>query len=145
MTSQQTNQAGTTPGTADEHDLDAVRRVIADLEAVQNDVEGFTRLLTGDAVIVNIAGRRVVGRDQIGSAMAQALATPLAQVLTRHEIEDVRFVRPDVAVVGCLKHVSDERDDPATALPQTGRLTVVLVKEQGRWLASSLQTTPIAA
>lgn len=112
---------------------------------MQNDVEGFAGLLTSDATIVNIAGRRVVGRDQIRAAMGQALATPLAQVITRHEIEDVRFVRPDVAVVACLKHVSDQRDERATALPQTGRLTVILVKEQGRWLVTSLQTTPLAA
>jgi uncharacterized protein (TIGR02246 family) len=69
----------------------------------------------------------------------------MAQVLTRNEIEDVRFLRPDVAVVACIKHVSDERDDPAFAVPQKGRLTLLLVKEQGRWLISLLQTTPIAA
>lgn len=136
---------GDDAGDGDERDVQAIRQVIAELEAVQSDADGFTALLTPDAALVNMAGRRVRGRDRIHTAMTQALATPMAQVLTRPEVEDIRFLRPDVAVAACIKHVSDERDDPAIEVPEKGRFTLVLVKEQGRWLVSSLQTTPIAA
>jgi hypothetical protein len=83
--------------------------------------------------------------------MKQALATPLAKVITTLEIEDIRFVRPDVAIVACVKHVSDERkavlrDDPGTALPSTsGWLTYVMAKDEREWRIVSAQTTPILA
>lgn len=126
----------------------AIRRTVAEAEKHQNDVEPFIALHTADAVIVNIAGRRVLGREAIRQAMTQALASPLAKVFTKSEIDDVRFVRPDVAIVSCTKHVSDERDpfssaDDRGSLPETGRLTYVMVKEQDTWRVASAQTTPI--
>lgn len=98
-------------------------------------------------MIVNIAGRRVQGRDNIHAAMTGALGSPLARVLTMLEVEDVRFLRPDVATVGCIKHVSDGREPFPTGvdmpLPESGRVTFVLIKEAGAWLVASVQTTPI--
>lgn len=126
----------------------AIRGVVADAERLQNDLEGFTSLLTQDVVIVNIAGRRVRGWDTVHRAYEQALQTPLADVRTAQEVEDVRFLRPDVALVSCVKRVFDEREaspkEPDGPLPQRASLTLVLVKEQGRWLIASAQTTPIA-
>jgi uncharacterized protein (TIGR02246 family) len=131
----------------DTRDDQAVRGVVADTERLQSDTEGFTRLLTKDVVIVNIAGRRVQGRVNIYEAMRRALGSPLARVLTRIEVEDVRFLRPDIATVGCIKHVSDGRDSSPTStkvsLPERGRVTFVLVKGAGAWLVASIQTTPI--
>lgn len=82
-------------------------------------------------------------------AVPRALETPLANVITTAEIEDIRFVRPDVAIVASIKHVSDEReaslrDGPgATLPPSSGWLTYVVVKEQDAWRIVSAQTTPI--
>jgi uncharacterized protein (TIGR02246 family) len=105
-------------------------------------------LLTQDVVIVNIAGRRVRGWDNLYKAYKKALETPLVDVRTTHEVEDVRFLRPDVALVSCVKQVFDEREasskEPNGSLPQQASLTFVLVKEQGRWLIASAQTTPMA-
>jgi uncharacterized protein (TIGR02246 family) len=124
-------------------DLRAIHQVIEDAQTFQNDLEGFTQLLTHDAVIVNVAGRRVRGRDQIYTAMKQALETPLANVLTTTEVEDIRFLRPDAALASCTKYISDQRDERTAAVPEKGSLTFVLVKEQDRWLITSAQTTPI--
>jgi uncharacterized protein (TIGR02246 family) len=130
-----------------QRDVLAIRGVVADTERLQNDVDGFTGLLTEDVVIVNFGGRRVRGRDRLREAMQEALATPLADVLTRNELEDIHFLRPDVALVACVKHVFDERDqaakDARRPLQPSGRLTFVLTKEQGRWLVAAAQTTPI--
>jgi uncharacterized protein (TIGR02246 family) len=129
-------------------DSAAIRRLVSDAETLQSDLEGYTRLLTDDVVIVNIAGRRVHGRDAIYQAMKAALATPLANVLTTHAIDSMVFLRPDVALVSCNKHVLDRRepspggDDPA--FPLNAKLTFVVVKEQGNWLIASAQTTPEA-
>ena len=126
----------------------AIQRLVADAERLQSDVDGFTGLLTDDAVIVNFGGRRVRGRDVIRRAMSAALETPLADVITTQEVEDIRFLRPDVALVECVKLIHDRRDpaDPATtALADRGMLTFVVVEQQGEWRIASAQTTPVAA
>lgn len=127
--------------------VDAVLRVVADAERLQNDVEGFTALLTEDAVIVNFGGRRVRGRRAIHEAMAHALASLLADVVTTQDVEDIRFVRPDVAVVECVKHVHDRRDPATTSAPlrDRGMLTFVPVEQHGAWRITSAQTTAVAA
>ena len=80
--------------------------------------------------------------------MRQALETPFAHVYTKNEVVDVRFLRPDIAVVSCVKHISDERAPSARdsdAPPwERGSATFVLVRERGSWLIALIQTTPIA-
>ena len=120
----------------------AIEQMIADAERYQNDLEPFLALHTADVVIVNIAGRRVFGKDALRAAMSAALDSPLAQVLTTIDVEDIRFVRPDVAIVSCIKHVSDQREDGGD-LPSTARLTYVLISDAGAWSIASAQTTPI--
>ena len=132
-----------TPGDATH---EAVVRLVADAERLQSDVDGFTGLLTDDAVIVNFGGRRVQGRDAVYRAMQQALASPLADVTTTQEVEDVRFLRADVAIVDCVKYIHDGRDPaaPGTApLRERGMLTFVLVEQRGEWRIAVAQTTPV--
>ncbi|WP_327129363.1 SgcJ/EcaC family oxidoreductase [Streptomyces sp. NBC_01727] len=132
-----------------ETETTAIRQIVADAQKHQNDPDQFIPLHTADASIVNFMGRRVLGRDALDQAMKRALETPLAKVINTVEIEDIRFIRPDVAIVAGIKHVSDEReislrDDPSTTLPSlSGWLTYVVVKEQDAWRIVSAQTTPI--
>ncbi|NEE00400.1 SgcJ/EcaC family oxidoreductase [Phytoactinopolyspora halotolerans] len=126
----------------------AIRTLIAEAEKYQNDTERFIALHSESAIIVNIAGRRVLGKDAIHHAMTEALASPLAQVLTHIEIEDIRLVTPDVAIVSATKHVSDERDAdtrarPGASVPSAGSLGYVVVNEADGWRIASAQTTPI--
>lgn len=129
--------------------LEAVRRVVTDAQRLQSDVDGFTGLLTEDVAIVNFGGRRVQGRAAVRAAMEQALASPLADVITTQEVHDVRFLRRDVAVVDCTKFVHDGRDraDTATEPPlrDRGMLTFVLVEQPDGWRIAVAQTTPVAA
>jgi uncharacterized protein (TIGR02246 family) len=52
-----------------DQEVEAIRAVIADTEALQSDADGFAGLLTEDVALVNFGGRRVLGRDN---------ATPIA-------------------------------------------------------------------
>ena len=131
------------PG-SEEQDIRSIRRTISDAEAFQNDLEKFTELLTDDVVIVNIAGRRVIGKDTLYNAMKAALETPLANVLTTTEVEDIRFLRRDVALASCSKHISDRRAERTTPLDEKGSLTFTLVRGQDKWLIASAQTTPVS-
>ncbi|MGJ6961706.1 SgcJ/EcaC family oxidoreductase [Streptosporangium sp. G11] len=127
----------------------AVRRVVEDAQRYQNDPGRFISLHAADTSVVNFVGRRVLGREVLQRAMEAALETPLANVITTVEVEDIRFVRPDVAIVAGIKHVSDEReapvgDAPGAALPSSsGRITYVVAKERDAWRIVSAQTTPI--
>ncbi|PSK97870.1 uncharacterized protein (TIGR02246 family) [Haloactinopolyspora alba] len=139
---------GANHATTRDDDRAAIRQVVAEAEKHQNDLEAFLALHTADAMIVNIAGRRVLGRDDIRVAMAAALDSPLASVFTTTEIVDIRFASADVAIVSAIKHVSDERGGSSKAgsgegLPATGSLTYVLAREHDAWRIASAQTTPI--
>jgi uncharacterized protein (TIGR02246 family) len=126
----------------DDRDKD-LRQLIERLQATQSDVEPFLALHTPDTIIVNFGGRRVLGSGDLRRAMEAALASPLAEVTTTAEIDDIRFVRPDVAIVSCTKHVSDQRDTTETFATK-GSLTYVAVEEEGKWRVALAQTTPVA-
>ena len=128
-----------------ETDITAIRDLIAAAERHQNDVEPFLALHTENAIIVNIAGIRLLGRDALREAMTRALSTRLANVLTTTEVLDIRFARPDVAIVSCVKHVRDENADASGSLPSAGSLTYVVVKQAEGWRIALAQTTPKAS
>jgi uncharacterized protein (TIGR02246 family) len=121
----------------------AIRRLVGELQATQSDVEPFLALHTPDAIVVNFGGRRVLGRDDLRQAMESALASPLAAVTTTAEIDDIRFVRPDVAIVNCSKHVTDVRGGSETFATK-GQLSYVLVEDGGEWRVALAHTTPVA-
>ncbi|GAA2208270.1 SgcJ/EcaC family oxidoreductase [Nonomuraea monospora] len=115
-------------------EIEAIEQVVRDAEELQSDVAGFTGLLTEEVALVNFTGIRLRGREQVEKVMAQALRTPLKDVLTTNELLGVTFLRPDVALAHLNKHVSDGR---------TGALTFVLVKDEGAWRIALAQTTPV--
>jgi uncharacterized protein (TIGR02246 family) len=126
-------------------DAAAIEQLVADAERFQSDVERFAELLTDDYAVVNLVGRRVKGKAETLEAMRQALDGPLSQVITRHELTDVTFIRPDVAVVSCVKRVFDERERSGGDPTATARLTFVTVKDGAAWRIASAQTTPVIA
>ncbi|MDX6276628.1 MAG: hypothetical protein QOJ72_756, partial [Nocardioidaceae bacterium] len=131
---------------ADESQADkaAVRAVVARASAAQSDPDEFLPLHTRDAIVVNLAGRRVFGRDALADAMTAALESPLSDVTTSEEVVDVRFPTPDVALVSCTKTVHDGRADADLAsLPSAGALTYTMVRIGDEWLISHAQTTPV--
>ncbi len=123
----------------------AIRAVVAAADAAQTDPDTLLALHSPDAAVVNIAGRRVLGREAFAAAMAGALSSPLRDVRTSVEVVDVRLPGPDVAVVSCLKTVHDERADAdRSALPEVGALTYVMVRSADGWRIALAQTTPVA-
>jgi len=125
-------------------DLTAIHNLVAAVDRHQSDVEEFIALHHRDVVLVNIAGRRVRGREALREAMTAGLNSPLAKVFTRLEVEDICFIRPDVALVSCAKHVSDERGQE-DSMPTRGSLTFTVVREPDGWKIAAAQTTPIPA
>ena len=132
--------------TVSEADELIIRDVVARAAAAQSDPDALSRLHTPDAVIVNLAGRRVLGRDDFFAATTAALSSPLRDVRTSVEVLDVRLAASNVAVVSCLKMVHDQRtEDDRSDLPAVGALTYVMIRSSVGWLITLAQTTPIAA
>jgi uncharacterized protein (TIGR02246 family) len=137
--------SSTTSRTITESDENAIRDLVALAQESQSDPEALMTLHTAETAIVNLAGRRVLGRETFAKAMAGALASPLSDVVTTAEIVDVRLATPDVAIVSATKTVHDRRSgvDASTALPSTGALTYVTVRSADGWRIALAQTTPI--
>lgn len=115
-----------------------VRALVAALDEAQFDADAFAALLRDDAVIVNIAGVRVEGREAIRSAVGAALGTALRDVRTRAEIVGVAFPADGVAVVSAIKHV----EHGGAALPARGTYSIVTIREPEGWRVALLHTTP---
>ncbi|WP_017595506.1 SgcJ/EcaC family oxidoreductase [Nocardiopsis potens] len=128
-------------------DLDEarIRELVARSQEAQTDPGALPALHTDGAVVVNIAGRRLFGREAFASAMAEALASPLKDVRTTLEVEDIRFATPDTAVVSLVKTVHDERPEArgASGFPAKGAMSYVLTRDGGDWRIALAQTTPI--
>ena len=90
--------SATTNTAITEADANAIRDLVAQAQESQSDPEALMALHTSDTAIVNLAGRRVLGRETYAKAMADALASPLSDVLTTGEIVDIRLATPDVAI-----------------------------------------------
>ncbi|MDQ1028109.1 uncharacterized protein (TIGR02246 family) [Streptomyces umbrinus] len=134
---------------AQDADERLIRELVARSQEAQTDPEVLPALHTSDLVLINLAGRRVFGREAFASAMATALASPLRDVRTTLEVDDIRFVRPDVAIVSLIKTVHDERPDTQgqgpSDFPARGAMTYVMTRdEDDDWRIALAQTTPIA-
>lgn len=70
---------------AQHHDRSLIQQLVADAERFQNDPDKFAQLLSEDAHLVNVAGYRVDGRNEIYNLMSAAVKTSLADRLcTEH-------------------------------------------------------------
>src|SRR3954451_9790024 len=121
-----------------------VRATVQALDAAQDDADAFCALLTEDASVINVAGRRVQGREALRRIMTEALDGDLAAVRTHLDVEAVTFLSAQTAIVTATKSIDDRRPDADDALPTVGTLTVTLVHTPEGWRAAALQTTPVA-
>jgi uncharacterized protein (TIGR02246 family) len=123
-------------------DLAAIHAVIADIERGfnTNDVDLSTRHFADDATAVAVTGARVAGRDEIVEAHRAGYAGPLADQHARYDVVDVRFVRPDVALVTKQASATDADGTPI----DVGHAMVALyvfVRDGARWLVAARQNT----
>ena len=123
-------------------DIEEIRQVIADVERGFNtkDAALMNKHLAPDAAVVSALGVRVVGFDKIMAVSEKGLAGPLADQYARYEVRDVRFIRPDVALVHKEAYAVTSDGEPID-LDHAMNALYVLVKEDGRWLVKARQNT----
>src|SRR5690242_730365 len=90
-----------------------------------------------DAVWINAFGVRVVGRPAIEKFLAGLYADPgfvQAQMVVLPHIEEIVFVRPDVAVARTFVRVEGQRLASGTVIPDRRvHNTMTLTREPGGW------------
>ncbi len=126
------------PGAAE--DVEAIRRVVADVEAAfnANDPEGGVAHFAADASAVDVRGRLVVGTDALLEAHRTGYAGPLRDQFARYDVDEIAFLRPDVALARVLATATDA-DGRARTVGHAMIATYVLVREDGRWWIAARQ------
>jgi uncharacterized protein (TIGR02246 family) len=138
------NGGAATPGERTE----SARAVCDDFVDAWNshDMAAFAALYAEDADFVNVLGVWLQGRAAIREHHAAIHASRMkTSRLTALETE-VRFLRPDVALVHVHWELTGQIGPDGAALPtRQGILSHVVAKTGGKWLITSSQNTDIAA
>ena len=119
----------------------ALRENVKQLEDGWNTKSGalFAKPFAEDADYVVINGMYFKGRAVIATAHQQIFDTIFKDTTLTLTVKQIRFLRPDVAVV----HVSGHRDGPKES--QDAMLTFVMTKEKQGWTIAAFQNTAVAA
>jgi len=125
--------------TADET---ALRESVKQLETGWNTKSGalFAKPFAEDADYVVINGMYIKGRAVIESAHQRIFDTIYKDTNITLTVKQIRFLRPDVAVV----HVEGRRTGPTKELGQDAMLTLMMTKEKQGWVIAAFQNTAIA-
>lgn len=128
-------------GGAPAADEAAIREPVKQLEAGWNTKSGadFARPFAEDADYVVINGMYLRGRAAIAEAHQRIFDTIYKETSISLSVRQLRFLRPDVAVV----HVDGTRRGPGPAASKAV-LTLVMVKEAGAWQIAAFQNTQVA-
>lgn len=98
-----------------------------------------------DAIFINTTGGWLKGRSNFAEMISRLHAPggPFHDHTRRHVVEELRFIRPDVALA-----VVKTFDVKRGGVPTTGEETrglIVLSKEGGRWKLNAIENTRIQA
>ena len=125
--------------TADEA---AMRESVKQMETGWNTKSGalFAKPFAEDADYVIINGVHIKGREAIQTGHQRIFDTIYKDTNISLTVKQIRFLRPDVAVV----HVTGHRDATANELKQDVILTLVMTKDQHGWSIAAFQNTAVA-
>lgn len=121
----------------------AIRQNVKQLETGWNTKSGavFAKPFAEDADYVVINGMYLKGRTAIEAAHQRIFDTIFKDTTVALKVKQIRFLRPDVAVV----HVEGHRDGPTRELVQDALVTMVMTKENGAWTVAAFQNTAVAS
>ena len=120
----------------------AMRESVKQLETGWNTKSGalFAKPFAEDADYVVINGMYIKGRAVIESQHQRIFDTIFKDTSLSLTVKQIRFLRPDVAVV----HVAGHRDGPTKELVQDAMLTLMMTKEKQGWVIAAFQNTAVA-
>ena len=136
---------GTCAPNARTEDEAGIRENVKQMEAGWNAKQGalFAKPFTEDADYVVINGMYFKGRAAIEKAHQQIFNTFYKNTTLSLAIRQVRFLRPDVALV----HVSGHMDAPENEkqFVADASMTMVMTREKEGWRIAAFQNTKVVA
>ena len=113
----------------------AIRKWISDYTVAWNkhDARSLALLFREDADFVGGSGGVFRGRSQIERLMAEEFSAPLKEWKLTNAIEDIRFLKPDIAIVNGTYEATGIGSNAQSA-PLKGLYTVIMGKERGQWV-----------
>ncbi|MGQ4355463.1 SgcJ/EcaC family oxidoreductase [Streptomyces drozdowiczii] len=123
-------------------DIEAIRQVVAAVEDSQQrkDPDAFLALFRPDAVWTTGHGKVLIGIDAISGFTRTVLPASGFDGKVTYEVAHVLFVRPDVAAVKVRQRYLAP-DGESEGAP----LYVMSLADDGRWLLTACQNTPVVA
>ena len=121
----------------------AIRDNVKQLETGWNTKNGaaFAKPFAEDADYVVINGMYIKGQATIAGQHQRIFDTIFKDTKLALTVKQVRFLRPDVAVV----HASGHRDGPTKELVQDAIMTFIMTKGQQGWTIAAFQNTAVAS
>ncbi len=122
-------------------DEKAIRAIIVELNEgwSTGNAEPWGRHFTPDADFVAVNGRYYKGREAIEKGHQALFTGRFKDTKQRYDVQRVRFLRDDVAVVHCKGSVvpkNEEFPKEHTVLP-----VMIFTKENGRWQVAVFQNS----
>jgi uncharacterized protein (TIGR02246 family) len=107
-------------------DKAAIRQIVRDIEVAWNnrDAYAYARTFVEDAELRMMQGLKVQGRDAI--AQDYQMDDQCRNTLMQSEIENIRFIRPDVVHLEIISYLHECPFEKAIA-------SVVMSKENSEW------------
>ncbi|MEU4321327.1 SgcJ/EcaC family oxidoreductase [Nocardia fluminea] len=132
--------AGQTPADLDT-ELTAIRAVVDTIAHAQANelAEEFVAVFREDAIWTTGHGKRLFGRPAIAEFTAQVLPGATTHGTATYEVEHVLFLRPDVAAVKIRQSYFTLDGE----LSGQGTPMYVMTKEDGAWVLTANQNTPV--
>lgn len=123
----------------------AIRENVRQMEAGWNTKSGalFAKPFAPDADYVVVNGMHMRGREAIEQSHQRIFDTFFKNSTLSLSVKQLRFLRPDVAVVHVLGHNRTRQGEETREIDAI--ITLVLTKEKGDWKIAAFQNTPVAA
>ncbi|MEV0551123.1 SgcJ/EcaC family oxidoreductase [Nocardia salmonicida] len=131
---------GQTPADLDA-ELAAIRAVVDTIAHAQANelAEEFVAVFREDAIWTTGHGKRLFGRPAIAEFTAQVLPGATTHGSAAYDVEHVLFLRPDVAAVKIRQSYFTLDGE----LSGQGTPMYVMTKEDGAWVLTANQNTPV--
>jgi uncharacterized protein (TIGR02246 family) len=130
-------------------DTKAIRDVEAHWQDAWNrhDISGLADLFTDDADFITVIGRWCKGKKDFHDYHVRLHQVMFKDSVWKTTDTQIRFLRPDVAIVHVNWTITGDRNADGTPRPasRSGIFTQVMVKQGGHWLITASQNTNIEA
>lgn len=125
-------------------DEQALSDIVADLETAWNlsDSIRWASHFANDAMFIHIYGGQHDGRTAIEASHRQIFDTIYRDSRNKLSLHEIRFIRPDVAIVQTRAHLKFQAGGEAREIHS--RPTMVAIKENDRWQIVAFQNTSVS-